>query len=187
MTTLRDLSGHAIDSVYGARIGCDSADLVTDLFETYRAPVFAYLYRLLDDRDWAHDLSQETFLRLFRARHRLPQVENPRAYVYRIATNVARNALKRQRRFAWLPWRNTEAVHLTASDITEQVDQRVDVEQALVLLPPHYRAPLLLYSHYGFSVREVAEALSISEGAVKTRLHRAREMFRQGYQGGHVV
>jgi RNA polymerase sigma-70 factor (ECF subfamily) len=48
-------------------------------------------------------------------------------------------------------------------------------------LPVRYRAPLLLYSHYGFSVREVAEVLEISEGAVKTRLHRAREAFRRLY------
>ena len=143
--------------------------------------MFAYLYRLVDDRDWAHDLCQETFLRLFRARNRLPQVANPRAYVYRIATNIALNALKRRHRFAWLPWRNSDALHLTTPDPAEQVAQRLGVEQALIQLPPHYRAPLLLYSHYGFSVREVAEVLNISEGAVKTRLHRARELFRQEY------
>ncbi len=187
VTTLHDLSGHGRSSVVGTGSRSGSAALVADLFENYHTAVFAYLYRLVDDRDWAHDLCQETFLRLFRARHRLPQIENPRAYVYRIATNVALNALKRRRRFAWLPWRNTDTVHLTASDLTEQADQRLDVEQALALLPLHYRAPLLLYSHYGFSIREVAEALSISEGAVKTRLHRAREMFRQKYQGGPVA
>ena len=187
MTTLHDLSGHGRSPVVGTESRSGSAALVADLFENYHTAVFAYLYRLVDDRDWAHDLCQETFLRLFRARHRLPQIQNPRAYVYRIATNAAFNALKRRRRFAWLPWRNTDTVHLTASDLTEQADQRLDVEQALALLPLHYRAPLLLYSHYGFSVREVAEALSISEGAVKTRLHRAREMFRQKYQGGPVA
>jgi RNA polymerase sigma-70 factor (ECF subfamily) len=187
VTTLHNLSGHGRGSVVGTGSRSDSAALVVDLFENYHTAVFAYLYRMVNDRDLAHDLSQETFLRLFRARHRLPQVENPRAYVYRIATNVALNALKRRRRFAWLPWRNTDAVYLTAPDPTEQADQRFDVEQALARLPLHYRAPLLLYCHYGFNVREVAEALGISEGAVKTRLHRAREMFRQEYQGGRVA
>jgi RNA polymerase sigma-70 factor (ECF subfamily) len=183
VTTLRNLRSQRRDPVVGAEVHPDSMSLVVDLFERYHTGVFAYLYRLVGDRDWAHDLTQETFLRLFRARRRLPQVENRRAWLYRIATNVAFNALKRQRRFAWLPWRNTDAVHLTAPDPTEQTDRRVAVERALVQLPPHYRAPLLLHSHCGFSVREVAELLGVSEGTVKTRLFRAREMFRQVYEG----
>lgn len=169
----------------GAEVCTDSTSLVVDLFEQYHSAVFAYLYRLVGDRESAHDLSQEAFLRLFRARRRLPQVENPRAWLYRIATNVAFSALKRRQRFAWLPWRTADGA-LTAPDPTEQVDQRVIVERALAQLPPHYRAPLLLHSHYGLSVREVAEALNISEGAVKTRLFRAREMFRRAYEGGSV-
>lgn len=184
MTTLRNLRGHGGDSIVGVEVRPDSTMLVADLFEQHHPEVFAYLYRLVGDREWAHDLCQETFLRLFRARRRLLQVENQRAWIYRIATNVALNALKRRRRFAWLPWRNADAAHLTEFDPTAPVDQRLAIERALAQLPPGYRAPLLLHSHYGFSVREVAEALGISRGAVKTRLYRAREMFRKVYQGG---
>jgi len=169
----------------GAETCGDLTDLVADLFEQYHAAVFAYLYRLVGDREWAHDLSQETFLRLLRARHRLTQVENRRAWVYRIATNVAFNALKRQHRFAWLPWHSSDGLSLAGPDPSEPADLHVAVERAVAQLSPQYRAPLLLHSHYGFSVREVAEALGISEGAVKTRLHRAREMFRQVYEGGN--
>jgi RNA polymerase sigma-70 factor (ECF subfamily) len=167
----------------GTEAHLDSTSLVVVLFEQYHTAVFAYLVRLLDDREWAHDLTQETFLRLFRARNRLPKVENHRAWVYRIATNLAFNALKRHRRFAWLPWRGTDVAHLSVPDPTEEFDRSLTVERALAQLPPAYRAPLLLYSHYGFSVGEVAQALNISKGAVKTRLYRARKMFRQVYDG----
>ncbi len=156
--------------------------LVADLFEQYHAAIFAYLYRLVNDREWAHDLTQETFLRVFQTRQRLPQVENLRAWVYRIATNTAHNALKRHRRFAWLPWHQTD---LSKPDTAEQSDRRIAIEQALAELPPHYRVPLLLYSHHGFSVREVAETLDIKQGAVKTRLYRAREMFRKTFERGN--
>jgi len=159
----------------------ESVSLVTDLFEQYHTAIFAYLYRLTEDREWAHDLTQETFLKVFRARRQLPHVENRRAWVYRIATNTALNALKRHRRFSWLPWHQAD---LTVMGQGEQSDNRITIEQALVQLAPHYRAPLLLYSHYDLSVREVAEALEISEGAVKTRLHRARELFRRAFAGG---
>ena len=100
MTTLHNLTGHHRKSVLNAEVYSDSQRLVVDLFEQYHSAVFAYLYRVVDDREWAHDLTQETFLRLFRARGRLSQVKNRRAWMYRIATNLALNALKRRRRFA---------------------------------------------------------------------------------------
>ncbi len=188
MTTLRKLGGSgqgdALTGLEAHTAHHEPEALVADLFEQYQAPVFAYLYRLVNDREWAHDLSQETFLQLFRTRHRLPEVENRRAWVYRIATNLALNALKRSRRFAWLPWRHADDLQLHAPDPAERMDEHAALERALAELPADYRAPLLLYSHYGFSVREVAKALDLSEGAVKTRLFRAREMFRQAYDRG---
>ena len=187
MTTLNDLRGHRSDSMAGAEAHPDSTSLVVVLFEQYHTAVFAYLFRLVGDREWAHDLAQETFLRLFRARNRLPQVENRRAWVYRIATNLAFNSLKRHRRLSWLPWRSADVARLTMPDPTEEFDRSLIVEQALAQLPPHYRAPLLLHSHYGFSIREVAQALNISKGAVKTRLYRARKMFRQVYEGEGIL
>lgn len=186
VTTLRDLRSHHTDSFAKAEVHPDTRSLVVVLFEQYHTAIFAYMYRLVGDREWAHDLTQETFLRLFHTRHRLPQVENRRAWIYRIATNLALNALKRHRRFAWLPWRSAGVAHLTEPDPTEDTDRSLAVEQALAELPPGYRAPLLLHSHYGFSVQEVAQALNISKGAVKTRLYRAREMFRQVYQGEDI-
>jgi RNA polymerase sigma-70 factor (ECF subfamily) len=178
VTTLHDLRGHHRDTIAGAEAHPDSTRLVVVLFEQYHTAVFAYLFHLVGDREWAHDLTQETFLRLFRARNRLPQ-----AWVYRIATNLAFNALKRHRRFAWLPWRSADVARLTVPDPTEESDRCLTVERALAQLPPHYQAALLLHSHYGFSIREVAQALNISKGAVKTRLYRARKMFRQVYEG----
>lgn len=160
------------------------AQRVASLFERYHEPVFAYLYRLVDDAEWAHDLTQEAFLRLHQTRHRLAEVENERAWIYRIASNLAFNALKRRRRFVWLPWREGDARQpeaLMTGDLAGRVERQRRVAAALAALSPTYRAPLLLYSHFGFSVREVAEALTLSEGAVKTRLFRAREMFREAY------
>lgn len=152
--------------------------LVVRLFEQHQTAVFGYLYRLVEDSDLAHDLTQETFLRLFDARERLPQIENQRAWIYRIATNLALTTLKRQRRFAWLPWRKSEEVAYQHQESSGEIDQRLLIEQTLSELSPKYRVPLLLYSRDGFSVREVAHVLGISEGAVKNRLYRARQAFR---------
>jgi RNA polymerase sigma-70 factor (ECF subfamily) len=163
--------------------GCvENTNQVTKLFDEHQAAIFAYIWRLVRDRQWAEDLTQETFLRVFDARDRLPAVINQRAWLYRIATNTSFNALRRQRRFAWLPWNPFSVPALRESNAIEQIGQRSAVEGALAALAPQYRAPLLLYTHYGLTISEVAEALAISDGAVKTRLYRAREMFRQAYE-----
>lgn len=164
----------------------EAAALVTSLFEQYQTPICVYLGQLVDDQELANDLAQEAFLRLFRSRHQLARVENHRAWVYRIATNVAFDALRRRKRFRWLPWRWLDEEGVASSDPAEQAYQSIAVARALAALPPHYRAPLLLYSYYGWSVRDVAEALEISETAAKKRLVRAREMFRETYEGGEA-
>jgi len=162
------------------------SEQVLDLFETYHESIFAYLYRLLGDAEWAHDLTQDTFLRLFETRERLSGVENQRAWTYRIASNMALNALKRRRRFRWLPWRDDDVLQgegqLIQTNVVGAVEVEHEVSQALSAMTPDYRAPLLLYSQFDFSVREVAAVLGLSEGAVKTRLFRAREMFREAYE-----
>jgi RNA polymerase sigma-70 factor (ECF subfamily) len=159
----------------------ETAVFIGNLFERHHQEIFAYLYRLLNNREWAHDLTQETFEKVIRHQDQLDGIENHRAWIYRIASNLAFNALKRQKRWQWLPWKQHDAASLTTPDPARQNGQQEAVVQALDTLPSHYRAPLLLFSYYEMSVREIADILEISPGAVKTRLHRAREQFRQVY------
>lgn len=158
--------------------------LVIDLYEATYSPLFAYVYQLVGDAAWAHDLVQESFLRLYRERKKLAAVENRRAWIYRIASNVAFSALRRRQRRIRLPWQEVESQAPLAPDpVAAAGEQQIDVEQALAALPAPYRAPLLLFNSYGFSVREVAQALDLSETAVTTRLYRARKLFRDAYTG----
>jgi RNA polymerase sigma-70 factor (ECF subfamily) len=161
--------------------GPDAEALAAHLFERYHVEVFAYLFRMVNDREGAQDLAQETFVNVYRNRNQIAGLQNPRAWLYRIATNLALNALKRKRRFAWLPWEWHEG-RASNSDPAEAVSRQAQVETALASLAPDHRAPLLLYVHYGFKIAEVAEALNLSEGAARMRLQRARELFRQAYR-----
>ncbi|HOG47860.1 MAG TPA: RNA polymerase sigma factor, partial [Anaerolineae bacterium] len=136
--------------------------LAVDLFERYHEEVYGYLCGMVRDPAWAEDLAQETFLRVLRARRQLPGVQNCRAWLYRVATNVALNALKRHGRFAWLPWRASDRPGGGAADPAERIGTRSAVEAALAALQPGYRAPLLLYNLYGLSVAEVAQALGLA-------------------------
>ncbi len=161
--------------------GDGGALLVAQLFDHYSDAIFAYLYRLVGNRDAAEELAQETFLRAFNARGRLSQAINQRAWLYRVATNAAFDHLRRGRRFAWLPWSTAHDLRAPQPDVADAANQRDALERAFQSLPVDYRAPLLLHSYDGLTVAEVADALGISESAVKMRLRRAREMFRKAY------
>lgn len=162
----------------------EEMDLVLELFERHHREVYAYLCHMVADRQWAEDLAQEAFLCVLRARRRLPSVANRRAWLYRIATNLALTALRRRNRFAWLPWRAAVPDPSPDANVADATVHRSQVRDALAALPPSQRAPLLLYAHHGLSVAEVAAALRLSEAAVKMRLHRARIAFQRAYRRG---
>ena len=103
--------------------------------------------------------------------------ENPRAWLYRTASRLAIDAHRRQRLLQWLPLSRQEAGSAGGTAALECIEVRT----ALDALPLKYRVPLVLYTCEGYSVAEVARLLGLSPGAVKMRLYRAREMFRQAY------
>lgn len=162
-------------------VAADGESLAAHLFERHHVEVFAYLVRMVHDREWAQDLAQETFVQAYRHRDRLAGLHNPRAWLYRVATNLTLNALRRRRRFAWLPWEWHEG-QTHAPDPTEAVSRQAQVEAALASLSPDQRAALLLYAHYGLRIAEIAEVLNLTEGAARMRLQRAREQFRLAYR-----
>ena len=152
------------------------------LFQSYQADIFAYLCRLVGDRQQAEDLVQDAFVKVYGALHRLPADANARAWLYRIATNTALDWLRRRRLITWLPLFERDRHPATMTTFAEESLESVAVQRALARLPARYRVPLVLYACQGCSTHDIAEILHISQGAVKTRLFRAREKFRQIYR-----
>jgi RNA polymerase sigma-70 factor (ECF subfamily) len=90
---------------------------------------------------------------------------------------LAIDAYRRQRLLQWLPLSGGAA----APDVEVIALDFIEVHRALDVLPLRYRIPLLLYACEGYSIAEVAKVLDLSPAAVKMRICRAREMFRQAY------
>jgi RNA polymerase sigma-70 factor (ECF subfamily) len=153
---------------------------VERLYHEHRRPLLAYLARLVDDREAAEDLCQETFLKALRSWARHDPTASPVAWLYRIATNTAYDHMRRRRRAVLTPL--VEVDVLASADATE-LDEGEGVRRALAQLPARYRVPLLLHTCAGHSLQEIADALGCSHAAVKMRLLRARERFRLLYQG----
>ncbi|MCU0493068.1 MAG: RNA polymerase sigma factor, partial [Chloroflexaceae bacterium] len=78
-------------------------ELVAGWFQELHPGIFRYLVRLLDDQESAADLTQETFIRALTALVNQPVPDNPSAWLYRIATNLAYDAMRRRNRLRWLP------------------------------------------------------------------------------------
>jgi len=160
----------------------DRLEPLERLWDAYYRPILSYLYRLVGDQGRAEELAQDVFLRAFRALPRLDAGANHRAWLYRIATNAAYDVLRRRRLATWSPLRDSDADE-RAETALSSVDEQQAVQQALDQIPISYRSVLVLYAVQGFSVKEIGETMGLSEGAVKTRLFRAREFFRRAY--GH--
>jgi RNA polymerase sigma factor (sigma-70 family) len=151
------------------------------LFREYYGDILAYLYRLVGDRKQAEDLTQDAFLKAYRALPDLPADANVRAWLYRIGTNTALDWLRRRRLIAWLPLLERDTHPAVRTSFAETSLESMAVARALGQLPARYRVPLVLFACQGFSTYEIAGILHISQGAVKTRLFRAREKFRRVY------
>jgi RNA polymerase sigma-70 factor (ECF subfamily) len=151
------------------------------LFIEHQEPILNYIYRLVGDAARAEELTQDAFVKAYHALPRLRHDANRRAWLYRIATNTAYDHLRRRRLIQWLPLLERDRHPQAAADLATDQGQREATERALTVLPPGYRSVLILYGVMGYSTVEIAEMLGISRGAVKTRLCRARERFRQVY------
>jgi RNA polymerase sigma-70 factor (ECF subfamily) len=78
------------------------------IYDEYKIPIYNYVYHLVGDREQADDLTQDTFLKAFRALPKMDANLKLSAWLYRIATNTAYDALRRRKLIAWLPWQDLD-------------------------------------------------------------------------------
>ena len=145
---------------------------------------------LLGDRDEALDLSQEVFLRVFRTIHRFRGQSALRTWIYRIAVNQARN----RHRFWRRRHRNDQVsldAHIAAHGefpstlglrpdrVFEQKQLGQRLQEALDQLPFDQRTAIVLREIDGLSYDDIAVALGVAIGTVKSRLTRARQALRE--------
>jgi RNA polymerase sigma-70 factor (ECF subfamily) len=154
---------------------------VESLYETYHGALLVHLARLVDDRAAAEDLCQETFLKVLRAWDAGALIVNVSAWLYRIATNTAYDHLRRRRCIHFTSLRDSIQTPSGADSMESRLNEQEPVQRALAQLPAQWRALLMLRDGAGHSTEEIAAALGCSHNAVRLRLFRARERFRQAY------
>jgi RNA polymerase sigma-70 factor (ECF subfamily) len=137
--------------------------------------VWAYLVRVTGSREMADDLLQEAFYRFLRAAATHQDEAHRRNSLYRIATNLARDARRRNlfRISAGLADDDVERV-AADGDQARAAERRTDFKRAMSHLKPRERALLWLAYAEGASHREIADVLGLSPGSLKPLLYRAR-------------
>jgi RNA polymerase sigma-70 factor (ECF subfamily) len=170
------------DTTFNALTRTDAAeDAATEFVmdeETFRGfyertarGVWAYLARITGDRQLADDLAQEAYYRFLRAGAAHESEAHRRNSLYRIATNLARDARRRQVVRSIV---SSEVEHVADADQTGTPEAMADFRRAMSHLKPNERAMLWLAYAEGASHAEIAEVLGLSPGSLKPLLFRAR-------------
>ncbi len=159
------------------------------LLRRYRLPMVNFFRRMLRDQALAEDLAQEVFLRIYKSRERYQPEARFTTWLYRIATNLALNAIRD---------RKDEVNEASASEesgagtiLDRFVDPQPTVEQRLIQgdrerlirqavegLPDNQRLAVILHKYQDVDYRQIAGILGVSESAVKSLLFRAYETLR---------
>jgi RNA polymerase sigma-70 factor (ECF subfamily) len=158
------------------------------VWQQYGSFVYNVAFRLSGRRSEAEDIVQETFVRVYRFFHQF-RGTSLKAWLFRIVTNefFTRTQRKKREHHVPLEWEDEQGNRLetTLSDssgdpstLVEQHDLDEDVQMALNGVPEHFRIALVLRDVQGLSYEEVAAALNVPIGTVRSRLSRARQMFK---------
>ncbi|MBE3591116.1 MAG: RNA polymerase sigma factor [Firmicutes bacterium] len=150
------------------------------LVERYQRAVFNLCLRYTGQRQDAEDLTQEAFLRAFRALGRYDSRRPFSAWLFAIAANACRDWSRRQAsRARAAELEDAPPLDPDPAKAAERRDSLVRVAAALRELPADERLLVLLVHHQGFSLKEAAGITGLTAAAVKARLFRARRKLRQ--------
>ena len=168
-------------------IGGD-ADSFNQLVLRWERPIYALAYRVIGREEDARDVCQETFLRAFRALGGFRGQAKFSSWLYRIALNLCRDWVRRQRRtpVVQLP-EDVDVIELAASrEPTEPIEELVArrdltraVEKAMARLPEEQRTAIILKEYHGLTFQEIADLVGCPLSTVKTRLYQGLTVLRR--------
>lgn len=170
------------DDALMQRVRDGNDDAFATIVDRYKDALVNYLTHLVRSRDRAEEIAQDAFVRLYRNASRYRDRERLGPYLYRIATNLVVTEARREKRWALLlPRLNASTRHSAPPPDAELLASEIqrEVTAALARLPVKYRAPLVLFEIESWSYDEIAVALELRDGTVKSRISRARELMRR--------
>jgi RNA polymerase sigma-70 factor (ECF subfamily) len=171
-----------------ARSKTGDVDSFNQLVKRWERPIFALAYRTLGREEDARDVTQETFLRAFRALSGFKGDAKFSSWLYRIALNLCRDWMRKERRtpIAAIP----EGVELeqlagergpveTVEDLAARTELSAVVAKAMEHLPAEQRQAIILKEYHGLTFQEIADLMNCPLSTVKTRVYQGLSTLRR--------
>ncbi len=162
-----DLTSHVLD----AQKGQESA--LSYLIENTQTELFRFTFYLTGNNQLAHDLCQDTYIKVLEKIRDLKEPERFKSWLFKMAKNLYLDNIKSSKN------KGHTSLESALPDLTSNEDKQkvLEIRQALSHLETDERIPLLLVDLEGHSYEEAAQIIGISEDALRSRLHRARQTF----------
>lgn len=167
---MHDLEESSDEELVGAYADSGDPDALQVLLRRHETRVYGLAYRILGDRNDALDATQEVFILTFRKAKSFRRESAFTTWLYRLTVNACRD-LGRKRSRSPIPMKE---VHPDTTDRTTFVEDRLEIEAALGKLPADQREALVLREIGDLSYGEIASALGVPVGTVKSRIARGR-------------
>lgn len=156
----------------------------------YQDKLYHMAFRMLSNRQEAEDVVQETFLRVYRNLDRYDESMKFSTWIYRIATNLCIDRLRKRKPSYSLDAESTDHEGLDGYSMIPSDDRTPEseallsetqaiVQQAIETLPPKYKSVMVLRYLHDLSLQEIGDVLGMPVTTVKTRVHRGREFMRK--------
>lgn len=155
----------------------DFRKLLESMYELYEQGMYRIAYGILNNREQAEDVVQDSFEKLLKYLPRIDRPDSPstRQLVLKIVRNTAIDQYRRNhRQNQWMLEQKEPEIDTCTS--IQSVEDREFIQQLLQTVPAEYREIIKLRCYYGFSAKETGTILGISEGNVNKRLERARKL-----------
>nr|WP_156283929.1 RNA polymerase sigma factor SigW [Paenibacillus sp. NEAU-GSW1] len=161
-----------------------------ELVELYQDKLFHMAYRMLNNRQEAEDVVQETFLRVHKNLERYDESLKFSTWIYRIATNLCIDRLRKRKPTYSLDAESSEHEGLDGysmipsdnrtpeSEMLLSETQRI-IHEAIESLAPKYKTVMMLRYIQELSLQEISDVLDMPVTTIKTRVHRGREFLRK--------
>src|SRR5262245_15527367 len=164
------------------------ADSFNELIHRWERPIYALAYRTIGRDEDARDVCQETFLRAYRALPGFRGQAKFSSWLYRIALNLCRDWVRRERRTPLMQMPDDlESISMAAAaaptesveDLVARREQTRVVEQAMASLPEEQRTAIVLKEYHGLTFQEIADLVGCPLSTVKTRLYQGLTVLRR--------
>lgn len=154
---------------------------ISSVMELYGASIYRMSYFILQNDQDAQDVLQETLIKYMQKAPAFRSEEHRKAWLFRVANNLCKDMLRFQKRNRCVNWEELQEMEqgVEMGDSGSDDPDNIQLLAQIFSLAEKYKRVIYLHYYEGYSVKEMAVILQISEGAVKKRLERGRNQLRE--------